>query len=121
MAGPASDAPLTDADINDFRAALQARRAEIDALESENRVAGAVVELDQQSVGRLSRMDAMERQAMAQATARRRVLERRMIAAALARIDDGEFGFCLGCGEPIPRARLALDPTTPRCVACVDA
>jgi len=76
------------------------------------------VELDQQSVGRLSRMDAMQVQAMAMATEQRRQLRVRQIDAALKRIEDGEFGYCLGCGEPIPEKRLAIDPASPRCVRC---
>ena len=59
------------------------------------------VHLDQTSVGRLSRMDAIQQQAMARATAARRSAEETRIRAALARIDDGEFGYCSGCGEEI--------------------
>ncbi len=109
---------LKDADIARFRAALLAEKAELAA---ENRTAAedqATVTLDQQSVGRLSRMDAMQRQAMAQATARRRRDRDKRIAAALSRIDDGEFGYCIDCGEDIGQARLTLDPTLPTCVSC---
>ena len=70
----------------------------------------APVQLDQTSVGRLSRMDAMQRQAMAQETERRRHNDLRRIEAALKRIEDGEYGYCISSGEPIPRARLELDP-----------
>ena len=76
------------------------------------------VVLDQQSVGRLSRMDAMQRQAMAQATARRRQERETRIAAALRRIEEDEFGFCQDCGEDIDLKRLNLDPTVPLCVSC---
>ena len=76
------------------------------------------VELDQQSVGRLSRMDALQRQAMAEAQNRRRAARRQRITAALARIDEGEFGYCQDCGEEIPEGRLKLDPTIPNCVSC---
>jgi DnaK suppressor protein len=76
------------------------------------------VELDQSSVGRLSRMDAMQQQAMALATERRRAVSLARIDAALARIDSGDYGCCTQCGEPVPSGRLALDPATPTCVAC---
>lgn len=93
----------------------------LEALDSED-AAGldeqATVDLDQQSVGRLSRMDAMQRQAMAQANARRRSALRGRIKAALARIDDGEFGYCTDCGEEIAPGRLDADPTHPMCVSC---
>nr|WP_304502923.1 TraR/DksA C4-type zinc finger protein [Caldovatus aquaticus] len=40
------------------------------------------------------------------------------IAAALARIESGEYGWCARCGEPIAPGRLAPDPALPTCVAC---
>lgn len=76
------------------------------------------VTLDQQSVGRLSRMDAIQRQAMAQATARRRAGRRQRIIAALKRIADGEFGYCQDCGEDIPAGRIEIDPTVSLCLSC---
>ena len=76
------------------------------------------VTLDQQSVGRLSRMDAMQRQAMAQATARHRVGRRLRIIAALKRIDEGEFGYCQDCGEDIATGRIAQDPAVSLCLSC---
>lgn len=76
------------------------------------------VMLDQQSVGRLSRMDALQGQAMAQATAQRRELQIRKIHAALERIAEGEFGYCFDCGDLIARPRLDLDPTATLCISC---
>ena len=111
---------LKDDEIERFRAALLEEKA---LLATENPASAedrATVTLDQQSVGRLSRMDAMQRQAMAQATARRRRERESRIAAALRRIDDGEFGYCLECGEDIGRKRLNLDPTLPNCVSCAN-
>ena len=109
---------LNVAEIETFRARL---REERNALEQED-VQGAedrrTVQLDQQSFGRLSRMDALQRQAMAEATLRRRQNRRRRIDAALQRIEEGEFGFCQDCDEEIPPARLTLDPTIPVCVSC---
>lgn len=105
-------------DIATFRARLLAEKAAIlaeDAGSSEDR---GTVTLDQQSVGRLSRMDAMQRQAMAQATSRRRQARMTRIEAALARMDDDEFGYCQDCGEDIAPARLDLDPTATLCVSC---
>lgn len=76
------------------------------------------VELDQQSVGRLSRMDAMQVQAMAQSVEARRRARLPLIASALRRLDEGAYGFCADCGERIPAKRLAIDPTIDRCVDC---
>ncbi|MCB1747316.1 MAG: TraR/DksA C4-type zinc finger protein [Gammaproteobacteria bacterium] len=103
------------------RARLIARRTDIEAVANEARAAGATVELDQTRVGRLSRMDAMQGQAMAKATGARRALELERIAAALARIDAGEYGDCQACGEPIAPARLEFDPAAVVCIHCAEA
>ena len=78
----------------------------------------APVELDQQSVGRLSRMDAMQVQAMAKETERRRQGRMDTLHAALKRMDEGEFGFCVACGEQIAAKRLDLDPAVATCIDC---
>lgn len=101
-----------------FRMQLEQMCAELERAEEMGKQGQKTVELDQQSVGRLARMDALQNQAMAQAGGRRRAGEARRIAAALARIDDGSFGECTDCGEEIPDKRLELDPTTPLCVSC---
>lgn len=76
------------------------------------------VALDQQSVGRLSRMDAMQVQAMANAVETRRQSRAAQIKAALRRLDDDEYGYCVGCGEEIQPKRLETDLTIARCVNC---
>jgi DnaK suppressor protein len=78
----------------------------------------APVELDQTSVGRLSRMDAMQGREMALAAERRRAAELAKIDAALRRLEIGEYGFCVKCGEPIGEKRLALDPAAATCIKC---
>ncbi len=103
---------------DEARKALLAREAE---LAEEDRISGesrAPVTLQQDSVGRLSRMDAMQQQAMAQAQERRRKAERARIKAALERLDQGEWGYCMQCGEEIAQARLSHDPSVARCVGC---
>jgi DnaK suppressor protein len=106
-------------DIAYFRSLLEKRISELDALEVSTKEARAPVTLDQQSVGRLSRMDALQGQAMALATEQRRKTERQRIKAALGRIDSGEYGYCRMCEGDIPEKRLELDPATPVCVTCV--
>ena len=76
------------------------------------------VELDQSRVGRLSRMDALRDQAMAVESERRRGVEIVRIDAALARIEGGEYGFCLVCEDDIGVKRLEFDPATPLCITC---
>jgi DnaK suppressor protein len=57
------------------------------------------VELDQQSVGRLSRMDALQSQAMAQAHQRRRDSLMGSLQLALQRLKEEEFGYWHECGD----------------------
>ncbi|MEP3051934.1 MAG: TraR/DksA C4-type zinc finger protein [Erythrobacter sp.] len=100
------------------KAALLARQQELAREDEANADSRDTVTLQQDSVGRLSRMDALQQQAMAQAQERRRVTERARITAALQRLDAGEWGYCTACGEDIAEARLRHDPSTPKCVNC---
>lgn len=106
-------------DPHEIRRRLLDRLADLEAEDRAGAEDRSVVELDQTSVGRLSRMDALQRQAMAQAAARRRAAERVRVAAALDRLESGEWGFCTDCGEEIPAARLAADPAAALCAACM--
>ena len=78
------------------------------------------VMLDQSSVGRLSRMDAMQGQSMELETRRRREIYLRSIASALARIESGEYGRCLECDRDINIKRIELDPTLALCIHCAN-
>lgn len=100
---------------------LHARLTSLDAEDAATVEAQKPVTLDQQSTGRLTRMDALQNQAMAQAQARRRAAERQKIHAALQRIEDGEYGYCTDCGEEITPARLKADPAIARCLDCMRA
>lgn len=79
---------------------------------------GQAVELDQSRIGRLSRMDALQAQAMSRAAARRRSENILRIRAALKRLDEDEYGRCVRCGEAINPKRLELDPATALCIGC---
>lgn len=102
----------------DWQKRLIALRAELEAVAATGEASAAVVELDQSKVGRLSRMDAMQAQAMSQASSERRAAMLRGIAAALQRLDDGDFGICRRCDEPINPKRLEFDPTVLLCIDC---
>ncbi|WP_454276569.1 TraR/DksA family transcriptional regulator [Roseovarius sp. MBR-154] len=97
---------------------IESPLADLDAQEARGREGQATVELDQQAIGRLSRMDALQNQAMAKAGHARRQAEQTRLRAALARIDEGEFGYCEDCGEASAEGRLRLDPAAPRCISC---
>ena len=105
-------------DVAAFRDLLLAREQALIEEETGGGDSAATIELDQARVGRLSRMDALQAQQMARAASRRRHAERGRIAAALKRIDDGEYGYCLSCGDVIPAPRLQIDPAAAQCVGC---
>ena len=101
------------------RRLLERRDALLEVAESGEEAEGTVT-LDQSRVGRLSRMDALQAQAMAKESGRRRRLELQRIGAALKRIEDGEYGYCLTCGEEIAEDRLTVDPSASQCIDCAD-
>ena len=105
-------------DENLARQRLNARKTELEELSAISADDRAAVALDQQSVGRLSRMDAMQQQAMAQAQERARAAELQRIDQAFRRLADGEYGYCQDCGEKIPDKRLEIDPSAASCVKC---
>lgn len=109
---------MADSDDTQIRERLEAERAELLRLAEATEGDAKPVELDQTKVGRLSRMDAMQVQAMAAEADRRRAVEIQRIDAALKRLDEGEYGYCTACGEEISVKRLASDPAAPLCIAC---
>lgn len=100
------------------RAQLEVRLRDLEVIGASGADDRKPVELDQQSVGRLSRMDSLQVQAMAQASEERRRLEARRIRAAIKRIDEGEYGLCVNCGEDIAEGRLTADPVAVACIGC---
>lgn len=101
-----------------FKQQLLELGQELKSLEQQREDAAEVVELDQTRVGRLSRMDALQAQAMAKESQRRQQLQLVEIAAALNRIESGDFGYCTECGEPVALARLEHNPSARYCIEC---
>ena len=99
---------------------LRKQQQELTALEQTSTEAAAVVELDQTRVGRLSRMDALQSQAISQERKRRRVIQLQRIAAALQRIEQQDYGYCSRCGDEIAFKRLQFDPTVTLCFNCAN-
>lgn len=109
---------MNDEDLEALRHKLTARQRELDELSRMSTQQREAVELDQSSVGRVSRIDAIQNQEMALANARTRQAEQQRIIAALNRIKDGDYGCCIACGEDIAPRRLASDPSVATCIAC---
>lgn len=114
-------APINEAQLEDMRRRLLALKSQLEATGQASDEELKPVELDQACIGRLTRMDAMQRQAIAQETDRRR--QRRLVEVdgALRRITSGDYGYCAACGEPIALGRLQADPASTRCIECATA
>ena len=109
---------LENSEIETFRnRLLENRKVLMTAIEGETE-SSKTVELDQSTMGRLSRMDALQGQAMTQETKLRHEEGLRRISSALSRMESGDFGYCLKCDELISVARLQVDPAAPLCINC---
>ena len=104
--------------VAELRKRLLQQREALLGLEETGAEAASRVEVDQTSVGRLSRMDDLRAQAMSQESERRRHLELQRINSALQRMEAGEYGDCVRCGEAIALKRLEFDPAAPLCIRC---
>lgn len=107
-------------DLEKFQTRLLKMQSDLDELDSMAKASTGTVVLDQSSVGRLSRMDALQGQQMALEAERRRKQEKLQIKAALIRIQNGEFGLCAACGDEIAVGRLSVNPIAARCIRCTD-
>ncbi len=99
------------------KAALLGLRGELDELVDATAEAVKPVDLGE-PIGRISRVDAMQQQGMAAENRRAAQLRRRQVEAALERIEAGEYGECLGCGEEIDSGRLEAKPEAAFCLEC---
>lgn len=105
-------------DLKYFKKRLEQRLIEIT---DGRKAVSSPMELDQSRVGRLSRMDAMQQQAMTQAAARLTAIEEQRIRTALNRMTSGEYGYCMNCEEEIAEGRLKVDPSVLTCITCARA
>ena len=70
------------------------------------------------SIGRLSRMDAINNKAINDMALRDKKQILKKLERAKERGLDGKLGTCMKCGEDIPFGRLKIMPYTTRCVKC---
>ena len=114
-------AQLKPAQLAQLHASLVTRQRELRELLESSGDSAAPVTLDQQSVGRVSRIDAIQQQQMAIASRQQAEAILKRTELALRRIDDGEYGDCLECGEPIAFGRLQAQPFASLCIDCQSA
>ncbi|MDX1454602.1 MAG: TraR/DksA C4-type zinc finger protein [Gammaproteobacteria bacterium] len=112
---------MEDHDLDSLRRQLHEERNALDASAEARRTSADTVELDQTRTGRLTRMDALQGQAMARASSARATQRLQAIQRALERIERGDYGECRECGEEIALARLKVDPCALFCIGCAEA
>lgn len=105
-------------EIEEFRERARRELTQIDETLHQAQAGAAIVQLDQTQIGRLSRMDAMQQQAMSSGLLERLRLQKRRLLAALDRMREDEYGMCCQCGDEIPLERLRADLAVPFCAVC---
>jgi len=111
------DEELSQEQIDELHALLVALQAKLKELLQTSSKRSETVDLDA-PIGRLTRMDAMQQQSMAQAERRRHELRLLQVNAALQAVDNSAYGDCKRCEEPIAFKRLKARPETPFCLSC---
>ncbi len=109
---------LSDKEINEFQDDLVSLQVELTQQYQLGKSAADTVVLDQSKVGRLSRMDAIQQQKMAQSSLQHVKNRLRNIVRAMAKITSGDYGFCDECGNTISSARLKVQPEAALCINC---
>ena len=109
---------LTAAQRTELESALRLLKQELEAQLQQLEQDSKPVELDQQMIGRLSRMDALQQQQMAVASESHVRAHLNGVNLALAAISAGDYGCCQQCDEPIAWLRLKARPDAQLCVQC---
>lgn len=108
---------LTAEQLASLRVSLQALEKELGSVHQAAAEGAAPVELEE-PIGRISRMDAIQQQRMVQAN--RAAMKHRLeqVRAALRRLEAGDYGVCVACGESVGFPRLEARPEAPLCITC---
>ena len=109
---------LTASQISSLTASLKLLLNDLHAqIELASPAASAVI-LDQSKVGRLSRMDAMQHQHMAESTLLQTKQRLKLVQKALNKLSNEDYGYCELCDELITFARLQARPEAQLCLKC---
>jgi len=109
---------MNDNDLQKFKQLLESQRDELMASQVLAQNSTQTVNLDQSSVGRVSRGDALQAQSMAIEATRLRQQHLRQVSTALALIASGDYGYCSVCDSEIDPRRLEIEPSSTLCVPC---
>jgi len=108
---------LTSVQEQELHEILISLRSELEQLLDDSQQSSKAVDLDQ-PIGRLSRMDALQQQAMAKANRAGTQRRLKLIESALQAIKQQRYGECRRCEEPIGYPRLKARPESPFCLEC---
>lgn len=113
-------ADFTESQIAEFRDELERQLAKLEKSMTVTDKALEAVALDQGAVGRLSRMDSLQSQALAKGLRERESARLGLIQEALRRLDSGTYGVCIVCGGAVAAERLFVFPESGTCARCGD-
>ena len=109
---------LTPAQLSELRAELERQLRKLQRSMRVTAEAAAPVELDQTTVGRLSRMDSLQSQGLSRSLQEREEMKLILLREALARLEGGSYALCVTCGGEVPFERLCVFPEAPSCTSC---
>jgi DnaK suppressor protein len=112
---------LTPAQLSELKEELERQLEKLERSMQVTAEAAAPVELDQTSVGRLSRMDSLQNQGLTRNLQEREEMKLILLQEAFARLEGGSYGLCVTCGGEIPFERLYVFPEAPSCSSCADS
>ncbi|MEX2281695.1 MAG: TraR/DksA C4-type zinc finger protein [Gemmatimonadota bacterium] len=110
---------LTLAQINALRAELDRQLRKLQGSMRTTARAMRPVQLDESSIGRISRIDNLQTQGLTKELQEREQAKLGQINEALKRIEAGTYGVCVVCRKPISFERLEVFPEAPNCAACL--
>ena len=110
-------AALTEVQRGELLKDLLELKGQLEGVLADTRQNVKPVDLDL-PIGRISRVDAIQQQRMAQASRHNNETRLRQVNSALAAAEEDLYGYCRLCDEPIGYRRLKAGPETPACVTC---
>ena len=108
---------MTEEELAPIKTAIEVRMVELKSILTSETEETKPIEPDV-SIGRLSRLDSMQMQQMALEQKRRQESELQKLENALNRMEDGSYGTCMMCRQPIAPARLEAQPDAILCINC---
>jgi DnaK suppressor protein len=109
---------LTPEQLGQIRDDLLRALSKLERSMKNTEISARPVELDQSCIGRLSRIDALQNQGLTKNLKDREQAQLAQLMDALRRIEEGSYGICSACSEPIGVDRLLIFPETRSCAPC---